>query len=206
LKQNIKQLKRGIADFTFYAFGDLKSITLDSSDFLYKVDSIYWLTSALMFSKNAYLDFIDASYAGIANLVDTVSGEITIYKDSIAVISENPIVTNCIYLYPTVAINLWVNFGYRNPYLSVKKNVLDQTIFRLYPNPIVQSLHINLAKPITGLLTLTNATGKQVYEKELNQEFIDDIDCSAYPSGFYYIFFKDSTEHSFYTQKIIIQH
>ena len=90
--------------------------------------------------------------------------------------------------------------------LTLITNVTDikSENFKIYPNPSNGIFTINNEQLIINNLTITNITGKIIYNSQFstfNSQF--SIDISNQPAGIYFINIK--TETGIYTEKLIIQ-
>lgn len=64
--------------------------------------------------------------------------------------------------------------------------VSPQTL-SIFPNPVSQKLVIESTIMLDGNLALYNAFGQLILQEYIHQEYIKELDLSAYPSGVYYL-------------------
>lgn len=202
LKQNVKQLKKGVTDFTFYAFGRVVAMSWDKLDFLYNPDTLHWLTFAYLISKNSYLRVFDNNEADICYLVGTTL-KFALY-DSIRAFGEGMLPLECNYQSKITHLRLLVNFGYYDSSIGLKKSSLNGA--DIYPNPVNRILHVSFNKLFSGVLQVITPLGFQVMSQDINASDYSEIDLSSLSNGLYYINFTDKKNQVVHCQKIIIQH
>ena len=67
-------------------------------------------------------------------------------------------------------------------FLGVDDPVVQSVKYEIYPNPAANMLFIK-GEPITAKIIITNALGENILETE----FVNQLDISSLPVGFYFI-------------------
>lgn len=103
-------------------------------------------------------------------------------------------VNNC--GYTEQAINLTCNVGIEDH--------PAQTLVKLYPNPVHQSLYIDLDNAFeVAKVALYNESGRLVYQSDCNDTHLE-IDCTRFASGHYTVMFLDEKGRRVESRKIIV--
>jgi len=82
------------------------------------------------------------------------------------------------------------------------KNIQDQNLIKIYPNPIHDYFALEGINKITDI-NILDITGKMIFTERLNNETIRTIDCNKWPSGTYIIYLKEKDSDIIYTHKLI---
>ena len=84
-----------------------------------------------------------------------------------------------------------LNFSGFTLYQSNGINDLEKVNFKIYPNPVKETLNVTLPNSINSNITITDVTGKEVYNADRNGKSID-INTAALTKGMYFITIKNS--------------
>ncbi len=58
----------------------------------------------------------------------------------------------------------------------------------VYPNPVKNTIYVNLHSPLDGAISISNVLGQQVYSKMISaSKLTEEIDMSLYPNGVYFL-------------------
>lgn len=124
--------------------------------------------------------------------------------------------------YPNVTLNVSTNgsgvlyargingCGYTDISLEIYCNVgiedhLTQTMVKLYPNPVHQSLYIDMDESAeVTKVALFNEAGRLVYQTDCNNTHIE-IDCTRFANGHYTVQFLDKQGRRVESRKIVVK-
>ena len=101
------------------------------------------------------------------------------------------------------------NCGYTETSLELYCNVgiedyPSNTVVALYPNPVHQSLFINLENaPEVSNVRLYNEAGRLVYQADCNDTHLE-IDCTRFANGHYTVQFLNKKGRSVESRKIVV--
>lgn len=185
LKTSIKKFViNNHVDFNFYAFGKLKSISWDTTDFMYpfasSVDSTYKFRTIRIFSSNAFLFAIDRYDVPIYNYYNGPNKEFASH-DSIMVTNDGRIATECNFPIETTKFNLRVAMGNFNVGFN---KIIDNMYSSVNPNPFQNQLFINVK--IKTTVKIFDHAGIIHYEQKLS-EGENQINVNSLPLGIYYL-------------------
>jgi hypothetical protein len=100
--------------------------------------------------------------------------------------------------------------GYTDISLEIYCNVgiedhLTQTMVKLYPNPVHQSLYIDMDESAeVTKVALFNEAGRLVYQTDCNNTHIE-IDCTRFANGHYTVQFLDKQGRRVESRKIVVK-
>ena len=98
--------------------------------------------------------------------------------------------------YTEQAINLYCNVGIEDH--------PTQALVQLYPNPVHQSLYINLEEASeVKMVRLYDEAGRLVYQADCQDSHME-IDCTRFASGHYVVHFLDEKGGRVESRKIVI--
>lgn len=96
-----------------------------------------------------------------------------------------------------ISLNLYCNVGI--------EDYLTQTIVKLYPNPVHQSLYIDMDESAeVAKVALFNEAGRLVYQTDCNDTHIE-IDCTRFANGHYTVQFLDKQGRRVESRKIVVK-
>ena len=82
-------------------------------------------------------------------------------------------------------------------------NLEESNLFKLFPNPTNEKLTISFIGPISGNVSFINLAGKTVFEQNLLNQKLVEINVSNFKKGIYLVLIK--TNQELYSQKVIIE-
>ena len=82
-------------------------------------------------------------------------------------------------------------------------NLEESNLFKLFPNPTNEKLIILLSERISGNVSFIDLAGKTVFEQDLLNQKLVEINVSNFKKGIYLVLIK--TNQELYSQKVIIE-
>jgi Secretion system C-terminal sorting domain len=84
--------------------------------------------------------------------------------------------------------------------------IMELPIFWVYPNPANDRLQVKMEKGLSGILTLTNLTGQEVYRRTIENDTNDYIiDLNNTQPGFHILSIKDDQGATLFIDKVMVE-
>ncbi|RFC54278.1 LamG-like jellyroll fold domain-containing protein [Brumimicrobium aurantiacum] len=87
---------------------------------------------------------------------------------------------------------------------NVSVNTFKIEDFAIYPNPSNGSFKVEFNTPFTGLINITNISGKQIYNSALKDAQLTNLNLTQIENGIYFININDE-KGNIYTKKVILE-
>ena len=114
---------------------------------------------------------------------------------------------NTVYSYRLKVINAFSESQYAKidiKTLAILSVILEESnLFKLFPNPTNEKLTISFTERISGNVSFINLAGKTVFEQNLLNQKLVEINVSYFKKGIYLVLIK--TNQELYSQKVIIE-
>ncbi len=76
--------------------------------------------------------------------------------------------------------------------VAVEDIYKNEEAFTLYPNPVSSDMHIQFKEASKGVISITDLSGKEIIQKNIDNQLNYSIDVSSLTNGLYFITYEDA--------------